>query len=125
MGLEIVVRPVVLPNIRPRPPQIPVVVDEDEEPSEIVGNSGRAISLSHGRRWSFTRPHQTETRRTFDLMRVKNPEDSDQYVDVEVTTRLYTRDQRNERGKLRLRPPDETANIEAISRNNSRTNSGA
>lgn len=91
MGLEVVVRPVVLPNIRPLPPQIPTVVDDEDDVSEITGRGSGAITLTHSFRWSFNRANRRELSRTFDEVRVFNPEDQTQFVDIEVVKRLRTR----------------------------------
>lgn len=91
MGLEVVVRPVVLPSIRPQPPRVPVVIEEDDRVSEIIGRSGGAVTLTHSRRWSFQRASKRELSRTYDVVRVFNPEDEQQYVDIEVMKRLRMR----------------------------------
>lgn len=114
MGLELVVRPVVFPSIRPAPPQIPVVVEEDDRVSEIIGRGGRAITLSHSRRWSSSRNNQRELSRTFDTVRVFNPQDEEQFVDIEVVKKLNVRNSNGDRQTLRLCDHAAGANTQII-----------
>jgi hypothetical protein len=81
-----VVRPIVVEDWKPAP-QPPIVVDPDkaEKPFELSGGSLRIFENTYSISSSESRQYkQQETGRTGDVMRVYNPEDDEQYVDVEV-----------------------------------------
>lgn len=112
MSLEVIVRPFVNPDTRPkaRAPK-PVV---DERITEIAGRRGSFIQLSHSESTSWNTSNQTEVKRTFDVVRVKNPDDDQQHVDVEVTTKLRVRNADNSQSTLRLAKPTATENTEIL-----------
>jgi hypothetical protein len=90
--LEVVVRPSQSPDIRPQAPlglqETPVT--PELEATEWGGNGNAAFTFSKHDSNSIDAVH-TETKRTFDKVRVKNPDDHDQHVDVEVMTKYEGR----------------------------------
>lgn len=129
-SLEIIVRPAVLPDVRPAPAQ-PFVAppEEDEGFVEIVGARGAAINLAQSHSSSFTRQRGRELGRTFDLMRVKQKDENgnivpENFVDIEAVTRLRMLDARNQRAKLRLAKPEERDNVEILQENMKRNVEG-
>lgn len=87
MGLEIVVRPNLPAGKRPQPKRLP---QSNDEPVSFDGGSGQIIELTHSRNWSYSKQRERETRRIYDVLRVRNPDDNQQYVDVEVVRGLQT-----------------------------------
>ena len=90
MGLEVVVRPVVLPNIRP---PVPGVMAPPDDPTKglavLSGGSGKFIGTSASTSVSVSkqRPHK-ETKRQVDVERIYQMDDDgninkDNFVDVE------------------------------------------
>jgi hypothetical protein len=73
---------------------------------------------------SFSRGGGNETGRHIDIMRVKNPEDSSQYVDVEAVTRLRTLNHKGDAEKLRLAKPQARDNVEILEENVRRNREG-
>jgi hypothetical protein len=64
-GFEVVVRPAILPNIRPAPPRVlPPVNDPAQGMAVITGSGGNLIDLPHSFSVSLSRslPQQEETR---------------------------------------------------------------
>ena len=106
-GLEVVVRPVVFPNIRPAPAQsVPPQDDPDKGFAVIRGNGGKQVSLSNS--WSAstsTSKHQ-ETQRRVDKARVYQQDDKgtvnrENFVDIEVANKIWMKG-----------PPEQSAGIE-------------
>lgn len=108
-GLEVVVRPVVFPNIRPQPPQKPIPPADDPEAGfcEIKGNGARQITLTHSFSVTSSKSAGTETERRVDRARVYQKDgggsgaraagkearaggtvNKENFVDVEVATRI-------------------------------------
>lgn len=98
MGIEVVVRPVVFPNIRPAPAQpSPPADDPNKDLAVIHGASGQHIDLpfSFSVSTSTSRPH--ETKRRVDQVRVYQKDDDgtvneDTFVDVDVANRIWMDD---------------------------------
>lgn len=111
MGLEIVVRPSLPGGKRPQPRRLP---QSNDEPVSFDGGSGQLIELTHSRTWSYSKERIRETRRIFDTMRVHNPDDTDQFVDVEVVRGLQTVDATGKINKYKFGKPPTTDNIELI-----------
>jgi hypothetical protein len=93
-GLEVVVRPVVFPNIRPAPARALAPEDNpDQGIATLSGSGGRLIDLPHSLSASVSRNKQeTETKRVVDTERVYQVEDDgtinkDNFVDVDRTTK--------------------------------------
>lgn len=122
MGLETVIRPIVNSDFRPTPKQI--LEPSDDEPFTMDGGDGSMLSLRHTINVSFSHTVERELKRTFDIDRIHNPEDNEQYVDDEVMTKLEVKDANGKRRKLYLARPPARDNIETLSSNNVRTNSG-
>lgn len=94
-GFETIVRPVVLPNIRPAPARQKAPDDDpDRGVCVLNGSSGRLIDLSVSESSSITRSRANELKRRFDVARVYQVEDDgtvnrDNFIDVEVVNRLW------------------------------------
>lgn len=97
MGLEVVVRPVVLPNIRPAPAQsLPPADDPEKGFCEIKGNPAKEVSFSNSRQMSMSRSDSTETERRVDETRTYQENDDgtvnkDNFVDTDVANRIKAR----------------------------------
>jgi hypothetical protein len=96
-GFEVVVRPVVLPNIRPTPARsLPPVDDPDSGFCVIKGNGGKHVSVSTSYSFSTSRSRSVETERRVDKARVYQKEDDgtvnkDNFVDIKVANRIKSR----------------------------------
>jgi hypothetical protein len=94
-GLEVVVRPVVFPDIRPAPPRsLPAADDPTKGFAVIRGNGARAISLSNSWSSSVTSGQAKEIKRRVDVARVYQKTDDgkvnkDNFVDIEVANRIW------------------------------------
>jgi hypothetical protein len=94
MGLEVVVRPVVLPNIRPAPARsLPPADDPAKGFCEIKGNPAKQVDLTSSWNMSMSRSVNVETERTVDTARVYQMDDDgtvdrDNFIDVDVATRI-------------------------------------
>lgn len=128
-GLEVVVRPVVFPNIRPQQARVlPPLDDQTQGFASITGGSGRVIDLPHTYSLSITRqtPH-TEVRRQYDVDRVyqKNDDGSinrKNFVEIERMTRVLARNGNTENDiKIRYAPGPERDNVEVKETNITRT----
>jgi hypothetical protein len=94
-GFEVVVRPVVFPNIRPAPPRVLAPEDDPTQGIAVIsGSGGKLIDLP--RSWSvsvsYQKPHQ-EAVRQFDKERVfqkdeKGNINKQNYIDVERLKRV-------------------------------------
>ena len=95
MGFEIVVRPAVVPNLRPAPAQsLPPQDDPDKGFAVIRGNGAKEIGLSNSYSSSSSTSNRQETKRRFDEVRVFQKEDNgtinrENFVDLEVTNKLW------------------------------------
>jgi hypothetical protein len=121
-NLETVVRPAQTPSVRPPPvaaSNTAAPPAADDNLTEIGGGQGQVTELRHSISTQITYYFkQKETRRTVDVVRVKNKDNKEQYIDVEVTKELQLRNQlTNADSKLQLRPPDLDANMEVIKKN--------
>ena len=92
-GLEVVVRPVVFPNIRPPLPRILAPADKpDQGIATFSGSSGRLIDLPHSFSVSFSQQKKdVESKRMVNVERIHQMDDNgeinkDNYIDVERTT---------------------------------------
>lgn len=117
MGLEFV-RAIVPPSFRP-PARITPAIEraEDDGVTVIAGRSGSIIDMQHSRRWSTQHPRETETSRTYDVVRIKNENDPEQYVDAEVVHRLRVRGADGSNRRLRLTKPEATSTVEILQQN--------
>ena len=80
--------------------------------------------LSASKSVTYSIKHK-ERNRTFDQIRVKNPDDDDQHVDVESTTALqthvYSGGSQPSKQKSAFQQQPEAANIEVLSTGNKRS----
>ena len=96
-GFEVIVRPSVLPNIRPAPAQtLPPADDPEKGLCTIRGNPAKEVTVTSSWSNSTSRSHQVETQRRVDTARVYQENDDgtvnkDNFVDVEVANKIWTR----------------------------------
>lgn len=112
-SLEAFVRPAVAPDLRPTPTQI-VVPQDDDRLVTIASSNARLINLKHSHSWSWNKQTFTETGRTFDIARVSNTSNRDNFVDVEVPYKVRLRDGTGSPAGLRLDRVQTTENTEII-----------
>jgi hypothetical protein len=97
MGFEVVVRPVVLPNIRPAPAQsLPPADDPEQGWCTIRGNPAQEVNFSNSWNRSTSKSHQVEIKRRVDEVRTyqQNADGSvnrDNFIDTEVANKIWTR----------------------------------
>ena len=130
-GFEVIVRPMVLPNIRPAPPRI--LAPEVDPASGIVvlgGAGGRLINLTESESNSRNSSRATETKRTFKKQRIYNKDDSgtvdkSQFVDVETIQKLWTVDGSGKETETTYAEAPTVDNVETLLTNQTRINSTA
>jgi hypothetical protein len=130
-GFEIIVRPVVFPNIRPAPSRsLPPEDDPESGRATLTGSSGQVIALSHSFNASGSMPGGDETDRTYDVARIRPGNGGgstrsaragvggadDVYIDVEVVTQLGIRGADRARSVWNYAPIKEGGNVEIIAR---------
>lgn len=119
-GFEVVVRPVVFPNIRPAPTRALSPEDTPEQGIAVLSGSGGAlIDLSASEQSSWTRTQIIEAKRRYDKVRIpiSRPDGSidwNQWTEVEVLKEVdffdnYTRVKH--RYADFQTPPDDSARI--------------
>jgi hypothetical protein len=128
-GFEVVVRPVVFPNIRPAPAQSRAPADDPTKGvCTIHGSSGKHIDLPFSWSISSSVSRPKEEKRRVDVARVYQKDDDgnvneDNFVDVEVANRIWMND-----GAMQTRysyaPVEEDDNIEIKERNKIKRNEG-
>jgi hypothetical protein len=98
MAFEVVVRPVIFPNIRPAKVQQPPNPPDDPNADQcvITGSSGKSIDLPYSWSVSMSQSKRVETKRRVDVARVYQKEDDgtvnkDNFVDVEVANKIWYR----------------------------------
>lgn len=133
-GLEVVVRPVIFPDIRPapRPSVVPAETDPEQGLVVIRGASAKTIDLPSSYSVSFTVTYATEKKRRFDVARVyqigggssssrsasgrsASGVNRDNYVDVEVVKQI-TLGQQGGNVDYNFAPVEESDNVEIIRR---------
>jgi hypothetical protein len=93
-GFEIIVRPVVFPNIRPAPAQpVPPADDPDKGFATIRGNGAKEISLASSYSKSASSSTHTELERREDEARVYQKKkdgkiNKDNFVDIRAANRI-------------------------------------
>jgi hypothetical protein len=98
MAFEIVVRPIIFPDIRPAPARMLAPEDDPKKGiCVIAGTSVHSVTLSHSTSWSVTHSNPVETERRVDEVRVsqKNEDGSinkSNFVDIEVANRITMKD---------------------------------
>lgn len=121
-GFEVVVRPVVFPNIRPAPAQSQAPASDPEKDIAVIhGSSGQHIDLPFSWTVSTSSSRPKETKRRIDLARVYQKDDSDNvdqanFIDIEVANRIWMNDggMQSRYGYTRVQEAD---NIEIRERN--------
>jgi hypothetical protein len=97
-GFETVVRPAVVPNIRPSAAQKVVAFDDPGQGFAIIhGNPAKQLNLTTTTSVSISRNNGQEVERRVDRMRVYQVDESGNvnkgnFVDVEVANRLRVKD---------------------------------
>jgi hypothetical protein len=99
-GFEVIVRPVVFPNIRPAPAQVLALEDDPTQGMAVISGNAGGTLLSASHTWSVnlsrSRPHK-EAARQFNKERVYQVEEKpggasimhlDNYVDMERLKRV-------------------------------------
>lgn len=122
---EVLVRPAETPDIRPGVP----AKAKTQKPADGVvtwGKSGGNVFFLANTASGFTvKDDVEEVKRKYDKVRVKNPDDPDQHVDVEVLTEYQARNRINKsRYTLRFESPENTATTQVLSRGNTRNARG-
>jgi hypothetical protein len=94
-GFEVIVRPVVIPNIRPAPARsLPPQDDPDKGFAVIHGNGANSVGLSTSYSASTSTNQRKETQRRVDEVRVYQKEDDgtvnkENFVDLDVVNKLW------------------------------------
>lgn len=127
MANESLVRPAVMPNIRPAPAQPSVGADNpDTGKAHIHGASGRHIDLPFSWSVSMSTSKSRETKRRVDVARIyqkASPVNKENFVDVEVATRIWMKDG-NVDTRYGYAHVQEADNIEIRERNKIKRNPG-
>jgi hypothetical protein len=98
-GFEVVVRPVVFPDIRPAPARsLPPADDPEKGMCVITGGGSFPVQLSHSTSVSTSKSKPVETERRSDEVRIYQVEDDgtvnkDNFVDVKAANRIKMRRQ--------------------------------
>lgn len=121
-GLEVIVRPVVLPNIRPAP--APALAPDDTPDKGIAtlsGGSGSIVDLPYTYSMSFSRQknHQQEQERQVVPARVYQKEEDgtvnkNNWLDSEVIQGWITADPTGARNYIKFAPTKEADNVEIL-----------
>lgn len=124
-NLAKVIRPSQTPDIRPTRPAAYQAVLDEPDPQEIVwGSSGDSVFAATAHTKGFVDNNNTneEVSRKYDVVRVKNPDDTDQHVDFEVMTEYQARNTiTKDRTTLRFEKTQPTGTVQILSTNNKRT----
>lgn len=125
-GFEVVVRPAILPNIRPAPTRSLPPDDPEQGLAVLSGSSGKLIALTYSYTASSSSSGGRETHRTFDVARIKQIDSSgqvnhDNYVDVEVANQIKVRSDSGQTSTFHYTPIEEADNIQIINRNMTRS----
>jgi len=117
--LEFVVRPSQSPAIRPGVPtqifQTPKIPDN---PPKVWGNAGTSVFDLHAHtQQELPKPEFPETKRRYDVVRVYNPDDHDQYIDTEQMSEYQGRNKISaERIVLRFAKAQSTEHTKVMQR---------
>lgn len=123
--IEYVVRPNQSPSIRPgSPSQILAPSKLIENEPQVWGSSGDSVfDLRAHTQQELPQPEFPETKRKYDVVRVYNPDDREQFVDTEVMTEYQGRNTiSKDRIVLRFAKTQNTANTEVKQRGITRAN---
>ena len=127
-GFEVIVRPVILPDIRPQRPR--TLAPEDNADSGIAvlsGSGGKMIDLTQSESTSVSRSKHIEKKRKFDVERVYHKDDAgkidkDQFVDVERVKKIDMVDGLGAPTSIRYEDPPPRDNVEVLETDQVRTN---
>lgn len=93
-GFEVIVRPVVFPNIRPAPARSILPEDDPEQGVAVLGGSGgKLVDLTSSESGNISRSHLVESKRRFDKVKIPytRPDgtfDYSRYTVVEVLRKV-------------------------------------
>ena len=93
-GFEVVVRPVVFPNIRPQAPRVLPREDDPEKGIAIItGNPAKSFGMSYSYSFNANSSSTTEVNRDVDEARVYQEEDDgtinrENFIDVQVAKKI-------------------------------------
>jgi hypothetical protein len=128
-GFEVIVRPAVLPGIRPPPPRILAPEDDPTRGIAVLrGLGGKLVDLTQSEQASWTRSRPVEVKRKVDVERIYKMDDDGStvhrgtFVDVERMTKLTTYDVNGNRTETRFAIPPERPNVEVLKENQERLN---
>jgi hypothetical protein len=123
MGFEVVVRPVVFPNIRPAPAQPrPPASDSTQGIARINGSSGQFLDLQYSDSINQSSSNPKEVKRRYDTARVYQMDDDgnvnkDNYVDINVVNKFGMKDGRGVASTYSYAPAKEKKNVVIIHKN--------
>lgn len=118
-GFEVVVRPMILPDIRPGPPRVlPATKDPTSGIATITGSGGSLIDLTFSESHSSSRSHAVEKKRTVDVERIYHKDDQgnvdkSQFIDTERVKKLVM-DEAGVEKKYNYAKPPERDNVEIL-----------
>jgi hypothetical protein len=119
-GFEVVVRPMVLPNIRPAAARVLPPQDDPEKGIAVIsGGGGRAVDLPFSFSVSYSsQASWQETTRQFDKKRVHQKDEQGNinkanYVDLEYLSRVRFETPEGPQ-KLLFAPPPEVDNVKTL-----------
>lgn len=125
-SLITIVRPNQTPDIRPAKgtklrTTRPVTPDAPDDGRVTWGSSGNSVFQLRANIKQELPPVIMEQARVYDVIRVENPDDSDQYVETEVMTEYQARNSIDKsRYVLRFGATQPSANVSIVSRGNVR-----
>ena len=120
--LEFVVRPSQSPNIRPGTPnQIFEPPKAGDDTPVVWGNGGQSVFDLHAHAQVELPQPKWEESRTYDVVKVFNPDDKSQFVETEQMTEYQARNRLSpERTQLKFATNTNTENTEVVSTGNIR-----
>lgn len=125
--LEQIVRPAQVPNIRPLNFAIPRKQPKNPSDNLITwGNAGNDIFTISAHLQQDIKPAEwEETKRTYDAVRIQNPDDTEQHVDAEAMTEYQSRNRiSKDRYILRFAKQEDSESVKVLSRGNVRKSGG-
>ena len=126
-AFEKTVRPVERIQLRPDyPDQLSKAPPPPKTNLVVWGNAGQSVFQLRAASQSKIDNKWPETKRTFDVVRVFNPDDNSQFLDTEVLTAFEGRNKiSQDRIQIRFGQTQAAANTRIISRGNTRTQPGS
>jgi hypothetical protein len=123
MGLETVVRPVVVPNIRPPAAQSAPGADApDKGIAKINGSNGRFLDLTYSWSATLSQSNPREQKRRVDTFRIYQKDNRDNYVDVEIANKLWMDEGKRTIKRYKFKRGEEADNIELLDTDQMKTN---